>query len=105
MLYACYDLIPMHTVMEISWRHGLNDFTMPFMINYMAQQSATIDTLKRDNDERKAREAAEKKDEDTGPILGGSRLMLTQGPMQAQSPAPYMQTNGVMPQPTGYRAF
>jgi len=28
MLYACYDLIPLHTVMELSWRHGLNDFTM-----------------------------------------------------------------------------
>merc|ERR1712230_175231 len=24
MLYACYDLIPLHVVMEISWRHGLN---------------------------------------------------------------------------------
>jgi len=100
MLYACYDLIPLHTVMEISWRHGLNDFTMPFMINYMSQQAATISELKHDNDERKAREAADRKPEDTGPILGQSRLMLTQGPMQnAQSPAPY--ANGMMPQPTG----
>ena len=101
MLYACYDLLPMHTVMEMSWRHGLNDFTMPFMINYMAQQASTIAELKRDNDERKAREAAEKKDEDAGPILGGSRLMLTQGGMQAQPTG----MNGVMPQPTGYRGF
>lgn len=96
----------MHTVMEVSWRHGLNDFTMPFMINYMAQQSATISQLKKDNDARNAREAAEKKDEDAGPILGQSRLMLTQGPVpQSQSPAPYAQPNGIMPQPTGYRAF
>lgn len=28
MLYACYDLIPLDIVMELSWRHGLNDFTM-----------------------------------------------------------------------------
>ncbi|KAI7419044.1 clathrin heavy chain [Hortaea werneckii] len=102
MLYACYDLIPLHVVMEISWRHGLNDFTMPFMINYMSQQAFTIDQLKRDNDERKAREADNKKEEDTGPILGQSRLMLTQGPMQTGgSPAP----NGIMPQPTGYGGF
>ncbi|KAK4540289.1 hypothetical protein LTR36_009601 [Oleoguttula mirabilis] len=106
MLYACYDLIPLHTVMELSWRHGLNDFTMPFMINYMAQQASAIDQLKRDNEERKAREAENKKDEDTGPILGQSRLMLTQGPpMQTGSPAPYAQTNGIAPQPTGYRGF
>ncbi|KAK5137642.1 hypothetical protein LTR08_007937 [Meristemomyces frigidus] len=105
MLYACYDLIPMHTVMEISWRHGLTDFTMPFMINYMAQQAAAIEQLKKDNEERKAREAENKKDEDTGPILGQSRLMLTQGSMQtgASSPAPY--ANGIMPQATGYRGF
>jgi clathrin heavy chain len=52
MLYACYDLIPVHVVMEISWRHGLTDFTMPFMINYLAQQSSTIEVLKKDNEER-----------------------------------------------------
>lgn len=28
MLYACYDLIPLDLVMEISWRYGLNDYTM-----------------------------------------------------------------------------
>lgn len=28
MLYACYDLIPVHTVMEISWRYGLTDYAM-----------------------------------------------------------------------------
>lgn len=105
MLYACNDLIPLHTAMELSWRHGLNDFTMPFMINYMYQQAATIEMLKKDNDERKAREAANKTEEDKGPILGQSRLMLTQGPMQTGSPAPYGQTNGIMPQPTGYTGF
>ena len=103
MLYACYDLIPMHVVMEVSWRHGLNDYTMPFMISYMSQQSATIEQLRKDNEERKTREASLKKDDDNTPILGG-RLMLTQGP--ASSPAPYGQTNGITPQPTGFpRAF
>lgn len=28
MLYACYELISVPTIMELSWRHGLNDFTM-----------------------------------------------------------------------------
>ncbi|KAI9729007.1 MAG: hypothetical protein M1828_000092 [Chrysothrix sp. TS-e1954] len=106
MLYACYDLIPLHVVMEISWRHGLTDFTMPFMINFMSQQASTIETLKRDNDERKAREQSQQKDEEDKPILGGSRLMLTQGSMGSAPPAsPYGQANGIAPQPTGYRAF
>ena len=105
MLYACYDLLSLDVVMEISWRHGLNDFTMPFMISYMSQQAATIETLRKDNEERKAREASQMKEEDNTPILGG-RLMLTQGPASAPSPTPYGHTNGITPQPTGFpRAF
>lgn len=106
MLYACYDLIPLHTVMEISWRHGLNDFTMPFLISYMSQQAATIEQLRKDNEERKAREASQQKTEDNTPIIG-SRLMLTQGPASAAPQLTgYGQTNGITPQPTGFpRAF
>ncbi|KAI4738024.1 clathrin heavy chain [Aureobasidium sp. EXF-12298] len=102
MLYACYDLIPLHVVMELSWRHGLNDFTMPFMINYMSQQAMAIEQLKKDNEERKSKEVTQKTEQDNTPILGGSRLMLTQGPAaSAPSPAPY--SNGVMAQPTGFQ--
>ena len=105
MLYACYDLLPLDVVMEVSWRHGLNDFTMPFMINFMSHQARTIESLRKDNDERKAREASQQKDEDNTPILG-SRLMLTQGPANSRGPTPYNQTNGISPQPTGFqRAF
>ncbi|KAL3417291.1 hypothetical protein PVAG01_11291 [Phlyctema vagabunda] len=107
MLYACYDLIPLHVVMEISWRHGLTDFTMPFMINYLAQQSSTIETLKKDNEERKLRETSQEKEENNAPILGGSRLMITAGPVGGgrQSPAAFGQTNGFAPQATGYGGF
>src|SRR3954469_25991632 len=107
MLYACYDLIPVHVVMEISWRHGLTDFTMPFFINYLAQQSSTIETLKKDNEERKLREKSNEVEENNAPILGGNRLMITAGPggVRRQSPAPFAQTNGFAPQATGYAGF
>ena len=78
---------------------------MPFMISFMSQQASTIEILKRDNEERKAREAKDQKEEDNTPILGGSRLMLTQGPAGGSSPAPYHQTNGLTSQPTGFRGF
>jgi clathrin heavy chain len=105
MLYACYELIPIHVVMELSWRHGLTDFTMPFMINYLAEASSTIETLRKDNEERKSREKSQEKEENNAPILGGSRLMITAGPGGRQSPAPFPQTNGFAPQPTGYGGF
>lgn len=109
MLYACYDLIRPDVIMEVSWRHGLHDFTMPFMINFLCEQTRAIEMLKKDNEERKSRETTQKKDEDNTPILSGSRLMLTQGPAQAPppmaSPMPYGQTNGLTPQATGFRPF
>ncbi|KAJ9300960.1 hypothetical protein DTO271G3_2124 [Paecilomyces variotii] len=103
MLYACYDLIRPDVIMEISWRHGLHDFTMPYMINFLSEQTRAIELLKKDNEERKAREVTQKKEEDNTPILGGSRLMLTQGPAAAPSPVPF--ANGITPQATGFRAF
>ncbi|KAF2832004.1 clathrin heavy chain [Ophiobolus disseminans] len=105
MLYACYDLIRPDVILEMSWRNGLHDFTMPYMINLLSQQTAAIELLKKDNEERKAREASQQKKEEDTPILG-SRLMLTQGPIgSAPSPGPYGQANGIAPQPTGYRGF
>ena len=76
------------------------------MINFLKEQASTIDMLKKDNEERKAKEKTQQKEEDQTPILG-SRLMLTQGPAPAPSPSPmpYAQPNGIAPQPTGYRAF
>ncbi len=102
MLYACYDLIQLHTVMELSWRHGLTDFSMPFMINQLSQQAAAIESLRKDNEERKAREkeANPAAAEETGSMMG-TRLMLTQGPALGAGVV-----NGITPQATGYsRAF
>lgn len=76
------------------------------MINMLSQQFSTIEMLKKDNEERKQREASQQKKEDDIPILGGTRLMLTQGPVApTPSPGPYAQPNGVAPQATGFRAF
>ena len=75
------------------------------MINFMSQQAQTITELKKDNDERKAREASQQKQEDETPILG-SRLMLTQGPVGGgPAPSPFGQANGMAAQPTGYSGF
>jgi clathrin heavy chain len=103
MLYACYDLIRPDLVLELSWRNGLHDFTMPYMINLLCQQTKELAALKADNEARKAKEKEKEKVEDNTPILGGNRLMITAGPAAggAPSPSPYM-ANGFAPQPTGY---
>ncbi|KAI0482966.1 clathrin heavy chain-like protein [Xylariaceae sp. FL0804] len=103
MLYACYDLVRPDVILELSWRNGLHNFTMPYLINFLSQQTKEIATLKADNEARKAKEVAQEKHEDETPILGGNRLMITAGPGAGQaSPAPFAQPNGFAPQPTGY---
>lgn len=102
MLYACNDLLRPDLIVEMSWRNGLNDFTMPYMVNMLAQQTKELAILKADNEARKSKEKEQEKTVDNTPILGGSRLMITAGTSGAQSPAPYGQPNGFAPQPTGY---
>lgn len=75
---------------------------MPYMINMLSQQTKELSLLKADNEERKAREKAQEKDDTETPILGGNRLMITAGPGGAASPAAFGQTNGFAPQPTGF---
>lgn len=88
--------------MELSWRHGLTDFSMPYMINMLAQQTKEIALLKADNEARKAKEKEQEKTEDNTPILGAGRLMITAAPGGNIGASPYGQTNGFAPQPTGY---
>lgn len=107
MLYACYDLLRPDLILELSWRHGLNDFTMPYMINMLSQQTKELATLKADNEARKAKEKEQETADDSAPILGTGRLMITAGPGGAMgqpspSPMPYQQTNGFAPQLTGF---
>lgn len=108
MLYACHELIRPDVVLELSWRHGLTDFTMPYLINLLSQQTKELAVLKADNEERKTREKEQEKVEDNTPILGGNRLMITAGPtggggsVGRASPAPFAGANGFAPQPTGF---
>lgn len=104
MLYACYDLVRPDVILELSWRNGLHDFTMPYMINLLCQQTKELAMLKADNEARKAKEKEQEKVEDNTPILGANRLMITAGPTGGQTPPAQFvsQTNGLAPQPTGF---
>ena len=70
MLFACYDLLLPDVVMEMSWRHALQDFTMPYQIQQARDTRMKLQTLEKEVRERAAKDSAkEKQDEDT-PILG-----------------------------------
>jgi len=89
MLYTCYDLMRPDVVMELSWRHGLNDFSMPYMINIMREQFNKIDVLGKEVKDLKEK-AETQENAPAAPVMGGALgnpLMLTAGP-----------TGGMLPQ-------
>ncbi|CAO3637493.1 unnamed protein product [Mucor fragilis] len=94
MLYTCYDLMRPDVVMELSWRHGLNDFAMPYMINTMKEQFTKISTLDKEMNELKEKVAKQESSSENAPAVPmgsamGNPLMLTapgSGMMSQQSP-------------------
>ncbi|KAI8807650.1 hypothetical protein BJ742DRAFT_811431 [Cladochytrium replicatum] len=84
-LYACYDLLRPDVVLEVAWRHGWQDFSMPFMIQVMREYFTKVDTLEKVNQELLTKnEEKEKESTLITPGGVGNPLMLTYG-----SPAPY----------------
>ncbi|KAI9323711.1 hypothetical protein BX666DRAFT_1889687 [Dichotomocladium elegans] len=90
MLFTCYDLMRPDVVMELSWRHNLHDFAMPYMINTMKEQFSKMDMLEKDVSELKEKVAKQQDSNENiaaGPMLGagglGNPLMLTAGNMQS----------------------
>jgi clathrin heavy chain len=52
---------------------------MPYFINVRREQIDLLERLNKDNEERKQREREQSQKEAETPILGGARLMITQG--------------------------
>ncbi|CAB4482710.1 unnamed protein product [Rhizophagus irregularis] len=92
-LYACYDLVRSDVVLEMSWKHGLTDFAMPYLVQVMREFSNKIDILEKANAERTAKEQEREKNESEIPLINpaglGNQLLLTQGPGQGMAPQGY----------------
>ncbi|CAG8535423.1 3237_t:CDS:10 [Ambispora leptoticha] len=99
-LYSCYDLLRPDVVLELSWRNGLTDFVMPFMIQVFRELTVKVSNLDRNVEEIKAKERQREQTENETPIIGvglGNQLLLTQGPGQGIPQGygtPYNGSNG-----------
>ncbi|KAG0245932.1 putative CHC1-clathrin heavy chain [Mortierella sp. GBAus27b] len=107
-LYICYDLVRPDVVLELAWRHGLTDFAMPYMVQFMREYVDKIDKLDKAHEERIQKENKERANEASAPILGpgglGNARMITAGPglvPQATGMVMPQGTGMVMPQATG----
>ncbi|ODV89459.1 hypothetical protein CANCADRAFT_32710 [Tortispora caseinolytica NRRL Y-17796] len=79
-LYTCYDYIKPDLIQELNWRHGLQDFTMPYLINLTKETSVRLESLEKENETLKSKIRGGASVDEDGPIIGpGSHLLLTQG--------------------------
>ena len=41
-LFQCYDLLHPDVILELSWKHNIMDFSMPYMIQVMQEYTAKV---------------------------------------------------------------
>lgn len=84
-LYACYDLLTPEVVMEVSWRHALSDFTMPYQMQHTRHTRLRLQAVEKQLREQAARLPAPEQDDDA-PILGPNAFAnrLLTGPAQGR---------------------
>merc|ERR1712127_952351 len=78
---GCYDLLRPDVVMELSWKHGMNDFAMPFFIQTMREMTERVDKLEQNDKLRQQNKDSAKEAEESAPVtmINNPQLMLTQG--------------------------
>lgn len=84
-LFACYDLLRPDVILELSWRHNIMDFSMPYMIQVMREYTTKVDKLEQSE---AMRSEEEEKHESKPIVLNEPQLMLTAGPGMMPPGAP-----------------
>lgn len=60
MLYTCYSLIKPDVAMEVAWRFGLQEYVMPYFIQFMKDLSDQVSQVKKETEGIKETAAKEK---------------------------------------------
>lgn len=97
-LFQCYDLLHPDVILELSWRHNITDFAMPYLIQVLREYLNKVDKLEELENQR-LEESAQNEQK---PLVYAPepQLMLTAGPgMMGPGYQPYGQ-----PMP-GYQGY
>jgi len=97
-LYTCYDLIRPDIVLELSWRHNLTEFCMPFMVQTFRTFTDKVDFLhnKLEKHETNIEEEKEKKRAEEEQKTNQAATQLVNGPLMLTYNNP---AANVMPMP------
>uniref|UniRef100_V5GGT5 Clathrin heavy chain n=2 Tax=Anoplophora glabripennis TaxID=217634 RepID=V5GGT5_ANOGL len=86
-LYQCYDLLRPDVILELSWRHNIMDFAMPYLIQVTRELTTKVEKLEQSDAQRQS-EAAEETNKPM--MIPEPQLMLTAGAGMGIPPQQYV---------------
>jgi len=98
MLYSCYELIKPDVAMEVGWRCGLQEFVMPYFIQFVRDLSLKVEGVQKNTEDIKKKEEAKAEEAANRPLDMSMDMGMMFPGMMSQGPAAIMPAPGSMPQ-------
>ena len=96
MLYNCYELIKPDVAMEVGWRCGLQEYVMPYFIQFVRDMSDKVEGVQKSTDDIKKKEEVKAEEAANRPLDMDMNFMFP-GMAPNNGPAAIMPAPGMMP--------
>lgn len=68
MLYTCYDLIKPDVALEVAWRCDLQEFVMPYFIQFVKDLSSRVEVVQKNTEDIKKKEEVKAEEQMNRPL-------------------------------------
>jgi len=98
MLYTCYELVKPDVVLEVAWRQGLQEYVMPYFIQFVKDLSSRVEVVQKSTEDIKKKDEKKAEEEMNKPLDMGMEFMFPgMGGGMNTGPAAIMPAPGAMP--------
>ena len=107
MLYTCYELVKPDVALEVAWRCNLQEYVMPYFIQFVKDLSSRVDTVQKSTDDIKKKDEKKAEEKMNMPLDVGMDFMFPGMQMGGgmAGPAAIMPAPGSMPGGMGGAGF
>ena len=97
MLYTCYELVKPDVVLEVAWRQGLQEYVMPYFIQFVKDLSSRVETVQKSTEDIKKKDDKKTEEEMNKPLDMEMNFMFPGMGMGGPQIAALMPPPGMMP--------
>jgi len=88
MLYTCYELVKPDVVLEVAWRQGLNEYVMPYFIQFVKDLSSRVENVQKSTEDIKKKDDKKQEEEMNKPLDMEMNFMFPGMGMGGQNQGP-----------------